>query len=88
MTDHRRVTDFVVHYSTPEMNGENWSQIKDDWNQNALDAWLKVARQRGLNVTVRELTDSHYIVAIVEVDGHEYALRHLGRRMELQAEPR
>ena len=81
-----RVTEFVAHYTQPQ--GSEWSTAKAGWNEHALRAWLDAAQERGLDVTVREVRDSHDVIAVVEVDGAEYAVTHLGRRMELQAEPR
>lgn len=81
-----RVTEFVAHYTQPQSS--EWTDAKANWNEHALQAWLDAAQQRGLEVTVREVRDSHDVIAVVEVDGREYAVTHLGRRMELQAEPR
>ncbi|MFB7837766.1 hypothetical protein ACWIGW_43990 [Nocardia brasiliensis] len=79
------VTEFVAHYTRP--SGSSWEQTKAAWNRHALAAWLEAADQRGLQVSVHEVLDSHNVIAIVEVDGQRYGVHHLGRGMELQAKP-
>ncbi len=86
MNTAEQVTAFVVRYTQP--TGDNWELIRADWNGRALDAWLDAARQRGIDATVLGIGDSHDVVGFVDVDGRQFAVCHLGRRMELQAEVR
>ncbi|WP_280232266.1 asparagine synthase-related protein [Nocardia cyriacigeorgica] len=79
-----QVTEFVVHYRRPE----DPTELKDDWNERRLGYWLDAARGRGLTPTVVEVFDTHHVIGAVEVDGQQYEIGHVGRRMELQARPR
>ncbi|MEV6069259.1 hypothetical protein AB0L82_22160 [Nocardia sp. NPDC052001] len=86
MTDIDPVTEFVADYT--HTASDDWQEEKSTWRQNAVDTWLEAARQRGIEASIRELLDSNHEVAVVEVDGLQYTLANLGRRMEVQAERR